>query len=73
MAVVIKAFPCSFDGINSEWLEVGVERDFGQMTDGLRAAGYLAAADDVDPPAVVSAPLQAPDTPPPARRARGRK
>ncbi|MFP5433499.1 MAG: hypothetical protein ACLGIM_10345, partial [Alphaproteobacteria bacterium] len=41
MAVVIKAFPCSFDGIHSEMLEVGDERDFGFMTDGLVAAGYV--------------------------------
>jgi hypothetical protein len=74
MAVVIKAFPCSFDGINSEWLEVGVERDFGHMTRGLQDAGFLALSEEVEPPLI-----GADDTPPkpapsaPLRRARGRK
>ncbi len=38
---VLKAFPCSFDGIHSEPLEPGDERDFGSMADGLVRAGLI--------------------------------
>lgn len=41
MAVVIKPFSCSFDGVTSELLHPGDERDFGTMTDGLVAEGYI--------------------------------
>ncbi len=41
MAVVLKEFPCSFDGIHSEILKVGDVREFGTMTDGLVAGGLI--------------------------------
>lgn len=41
MHKVLKAFPCSFDGIGSVNLKVGDERDFGSMADGLKKAGLI--------------------------------
>ncbi len=41
MHKVLKAFPCSFDGVHTEDLQVGDERDFGSMADGLKAAGLI--------------------------------
>lgn len=41
MHKVLKAFPCSFDGIKSEQLSVGDERDFGSMAEGLKKAGLI--------------------------------
>lgn len=38
---VLKAFSCSFDGVRSEMLQPGDERDFGSMADGLKRAGYI--------------------------------
>lgn len=38
---VLKAFPCSFDGVRSEMLQPGDERDFGSMAEGLKKAGYI--------------------------------
>lgn len=45
MHKVLKAFPCSFDGTTIENLEVGDERDFGSIADGLRKAGYIGDPD----------------------------
>lgn len=50
MHKVLKAFPCSFDGIKSEQLAVGVERDFGSMTEGLKKAGLIGDMDTPLPP-----------------------
>lgn len=41
MHMVLKAFPCSFDGVHTEDLQVGDERDFGSMAGGLKAAGLI--------------------------------
>lgn len=46
MHKVLKAFPCAFDGVHSEDLQVGDERDFGSMADGLKRAGLIG---DIDP------------------------
>jgi hypothetical protein len=48
MHIVIKAFPCSFDGINAETLKPGDVRDFGSMAAGLVKAGYI-KPDAVEP------------------------
>jgi hypothetical protein len=37
----MKAFRCSFDGINASTLEVGNEYEFGSMADGLKKAGLI--------------------------------
>lgn len=52
MAVVLVEFPCSFDGIISEMMAVGSERDFGLMTAGLVAMGWIS-----DRPVVVIDPV----------------
>jgi hypothetical protein len=41
MHKVLKQFPCSFDGIKSEMLRPGDERDFGSMAEGLKKAGLI--------------------------------
>lgn len=41
MAVVLVEFPCSFDGVTSETMVVGSERDFGSMTAGLVGLGWI--------------------------------
>jgi hypothetical protein len=41
MHTVLKSFPCSFDGIRSEQLKPGDERDFGSMAEGLKKAGLI--------------------------------
>ncbi len=41
MHKVLKAFPCSFDGITSTELLPGYERDFGSMAEGLKMAGLI--------------------------------
>jgi hypothetical protein len=41
MAVVLVEFPCSFDGIASETMVVGSQRDFGAMTPGLVGLGWI--------------------------------
>ncbi|MBB3743727.1 hypothetical protein FHX10_003226 [Rhizobium sp. BK591] len=38
---VVAPFPCSWDGITSVDLEIGDERDFGSMADGLVAIGWI--------------------------------
>ncbi|MER8560177.1 hypothetical protein [Mesorhizobium sp. M0578] len=45
MHKVLKAFPCSFDGIKAEPLNVGDERDFGSMAEGLTQAGLIGELD----------------------------
>lgn len=45
MHKVLKRFPCSFDGIRSEMLSPGDERDFGSMADGLVKAGLIGETD----------------------------
>jgi hypothetical protein len=46
MHKVLKAFPCSFDGIKSETLAPGDERDFGSMAEGLKKAGLIGELND---------------------------
>lgn len=41
MHKVLKAFPCSFDGIKAEGLKPGDEREFGSMAEGLKKAGLI--------------------------------
>lgn len=41
MAVVLVEFPCSFDGITSETMVVDSEHEFGFMTAGLVALGWI--------------------------------
>lgn len=45
MHKVLKAFPCSFDGIRSENLQVGDKRDFGSMAEGLKKVGLIGDID----------------------------
>jgi len=45
MHTVLKAFPCSFDGIRFEDLAIGDERDFGSMASGLKRAGLIGDID----------------------------
>src|SRR5690606_37535223 len=45
MHKVLKTFPCSFDGIHSESLQVGDKRDFGSMAAGLKKAGLIGDID----------------------------
>lgn len=45
MHKVLKAFPCSFDGIHSENLQVDDNRDFGSMAEGLKKAGLIGDID----------------------------
>lgn len=44
---VVKPFPCSWDGFTLVDLNVGDERDFGSMADGLVAEGFIEAVDAV--------------------------
>lgn len=44
MAVVLEEFEYAVDGINTETLKVGDNRDFGNATDGLVQAGKIAGA-----------------------------
>lgn len=44
---VVTPFRCSWDGITSVDLEIGDERDFGSMADGLVAEGFIEAVDAV--------------------------
>lgn len=41
MHKVVKPFPVSWDGLTLVDLSVGDERDFGEMTAGLLAEGYI--------------------------------
>ncbi len=41
---VVKPFPCSWDGFTLVDLNVGDERDFGDMAAGLVAEGWVEAA-----------------------------
>ncbi|MCS0497868.1 hypothetical protein NVS89_22515 [Ancylobacter sp. MQZ15Z-1] len=43
MHVVSKPFPWSPDGVHIEQLQVGAERDFGELAPGLVGAGYITA------------------------------
>lgn len=45
MHKVLKTFPCSFDGIKAELLDVGEEREFGSMAEGLKKAGLIGDLD----------------------------
>lgn len=45
MHKVLKAFPCSFDGIHSQNLQVGAVHDFGSMAEGLKKAGLIGDPD----------------------------
>lgn len=45
MHKVLKAFPCSFDGIHSVDLQVDDKRDFGSMAAGLKKAGLIGDID----------------------------
>lgn len=49
---VVRPFPVSWDGLTLVDLIAGDERDFGEMTAGLLAEGYIAQADGK-----VSAPI----------------
>lgn len=68
---VVAPFPCSWDGITSVDLEIGDERDFGSMADGLVAIGWIEelpvaaakAVPDVSPAALFAA-VQPVDKPP---------
>ncbi len=46
---VVKPFPFSEDGFTLVDLNVGDERDFGDMTGGLEAEGWIEAMADVEP------------------------
>lgn len=46
MHKVLKAFPCSFDGIRAEDLKPGDEREFGSMAEGLKRAGLIGEPDE---------------------------
>lgn len=50
MHKVLKAFPCSFDGIRSEQLKAGHEREFGSMAEGLKKAGLIGDIDEKSGP-----------------------
>lgn len=41
MAIVLKPFPYSKNGIDTEQLAPGDEREFGPLTDGLVAEGFV--------------------------------
>jgi hypothetical protein len=43
MAVALKPFPFAGDGHSVEMLKAGDERDFGALTAGLVAEGYVAS------------------------------
>jgi hypothetical protein len=71
MAVVLVEFPCSFNGVTSETMVVGSEHDFGTMTAGLVAMGWISeepatrgvaidAAPEVKAPEVVPSPVVEP-------------
>ncbi|MER9471084.1 hypothetical protein [Mesorhizobium sp. M0520] len=45
MHKVLKAFPCSFDGIKAINLNPGDEREFGSMAEGLQKAGLIGEPD----------------------------
>lgn len=45
MHKVLKAFPCSFDGIHSVDMQVGDKRDFGSMAAALKKAGLIGDID----------------------------
>lgn len=71
---VVTPFPCSWDGITSVDLEIGDERDFGSMADGLVAIGWIEAIEARAPaatePRVSVAAVQPHEEPAPARRKR---
>lgn len=46
MHKVLRKFPCSFDGVTIEDLDIGDVRDFGTLAEGLQNAGYVGAPDD---------------------------
>lgn len=45
LAKVVKPFPYYGDGVTLENLNVGDERDFGTMTDGLVRAGFVSVGE----------------------------
>ena len=61
MATVLRAFDYSFDGVTALKAKVGDDIDFGDMTPGLVAEGYVL---EVDPPAAdVASPEPEPAAP----------
>lgn len=81
---VVRPFPCSFNGLTLVDLEVGDERDFGSMADGLVGEGFIeeiepkkapivAAAVDESPVEAAVEPVSAYETKPAPRRGRPRK
>lgn len=67
MHVVLKPFPCSFDGITSVMLEVGDVRDFGSLAPGLVAEKYIESARAepvIDPGRQEPRPIKADPEPP---------
>lgn len=77
---VVRPFPVSWDGLTLVDLNAGDERDFGEMTAGLLAEGYIEPAESVpvvDPtPEPVVEPVVEPsatDAEPALRRRRPRK
>jgi hypothetical protein len=55
---VVKPFPCSWDGFTLIDLNVGDERDFGSMADGLVAEGFIEAVEVADESDVVVKPAR---------------
>lgn len=83
---VVKPFPYSEDGFTLIDLNVGDEREFGAMADGLVAEGWIVSVDEVAPAApqieeaIEDAPIELAIDPPtepqlaaPPRRGRPRK
>jgi hypothetical protein len=57
---VVKPFPFAADGVTLVDLDVGDERDFGGLADGLMAEGWVEAGEDAEPAVEPVAPVAEP-------------